>query len=314
MMQKKDVYTNITPLPSFIPRQLAIDLIHSHSEIITLNPLVLTHHAIPAPRDAPADEYYSAWYEIVQRIQVMPGMGRLGSSKISFRGCFHNVPWGVQTHIYAPMGIDLRHNYRIGGNQPGEPPESRELGLDIPAEGLYLREDIQIRCNFTMMPFVRGTLKSATKVLVDRLIRKAELLDAGVLRAMMEDGRLKTINPADRTAESQKRLWNLELLASSPTTMQEFPASPTGSRVSSYGLDEKPYPSLLLPSTRKPFTSELPGDTHFQPYHHQGSRNSRSTSYAPSSSSGRQSALIAKGLPLAAELPTMQERDERGKE
>jgi hypothetical protein len=39
---------------------------------------------------------------------------------------------------------------------------------------------------------------NAHAVLVDRLMKKAELLDAGVLQAMMEEGRLKTINPAVR--------------------------------------------------------------------------------------------------------------------
>lgn len=98
MLRKKEVYTQITPLPSHIPRQLAIDILHSHSEIITLNPLVLEHHPIKAPRDAAADEYYSTWYEITERIQYLPGMGKLGSGKISFKGCFHDMPWGMTQH------------------------------------------------------------------------------------------------------------------------------------------------------------------------------------------------------------------------
>lgn len=35
--------------------------------------------------------------------------------------------------------------------------------------------------------------------MVSRIIRKAELLDAGVLQAMIQDGKLKTINPMDRS-------------------------------------------------------------------------------------------------------------------
>ncbi|KAF2456493.1 hypothetical protein BDY21DRAFT_305613, partial [Lineolata rhizophorae] len=200
MLRKKEVYTNITPIPSHIPRQLAIDILHSHAEIITLNPLVLEHNAIKAPRDAAADEFYSTWYEIIERIQYVPGMGRMGSGKISFRGCFHDTPWGLQTHIYAPMNVDLRNNWRIAGNQPGEPPEPKELGVKAPAEGLYLREDIEIKCNVAMVGFVKSQLKAASKILVDRLIKKAELLDAGVLHAMMENGRLKTFNPHDKSA------------------------------------------------------------------------------------------------------------------
>lgn len=92
MLRKKEVYTSITPIPQNIPRQLAIDILHSHAEIITLNPLVLEHRPTPAPRDAPADEYYSTWYEIFERIQYVPGLGKMGSGKISFKGCFHDMP------------------------------------------------------------------------------------------------------------------------------------------------------------------------------------------------------------------------------
>jgi hypothetical protein len=42
MMRKKESYSTVTPIPGFIPRQLAIDILHSHSEVITLNPLVIS--------------------------------------------------------------------------------------------------------------------------------------------------------------------------------------------------------------------------------------------------------------------------------
>ncbi|KAL1875176.1 hypothetical protein Daus18300_003244 [Diaporthe australafricana] len=203
MLRKKEVYTIVTPIPGFIPRQLAIDILHSHSEVITLNPLVLDHKPIKAPQKAASDEYYSTWYEINQRIQYVPGLGRMGSGKISFNGCFHDMPWGLQTHIYAPMNVDLRNKYRIAGNQPGvEPPEQPEIGLaalGAPSDGLYLRDDVEIKCNVAVMSFVKTQMKAASKEMVSRIIKKAELLDAGVLHAMIEDGRLKTINPNDRT-------------------------------------------------------------------------------------------------------------------
>ncbi|KAI1386808.1 uncharacterized protein F4822DRAFT_411299 [Hypoxylon trugodes] len=203
VLKKKEVYTVITPIPTFIPRQLAIDILHSHGEVITLNPLVLEYKQIKAPRDAASDEYFSTWYEIHERIQYIPGMGKLGSGKITFNGCFHDLPWGLQTHIYAPMGVDLRNKYRIGGNQPGvEPPEQQEIGLaalGAPKDGLYLREDIEIRCNITMVGMVKAQMKAASKDMVERIIKKAELLDAGVLQAMIEDGKMKTFNPNDST-------------------------------------------------------------------------------------------------------------------
>ena len=91
MMRKKASYTNVTPIPSFIPRQLAIDILHSHGEIIELNPLVTGFEPIKAPRDAPSDEFYATWYEISERIQYIPGVGRFGSGKIKFKGCFHDI-------------------------------------------------------------------------------------------------------------------------------------------------------------------------------------------------------------------------------
>ncbi|KAK5272207.1 hypothetical protein LTR96_001837 [Exophiala xenobiotica] len=198
-MKKKSVYANITPIPSHIPRQLAIDMLHSHGEIIELNPLVTGFKPVKAPQNAPSDEYFSTWYEISERIQYVPGIGKAGSGKISFKGCFHDMPWGLQTHVYAPMGVDIRNKWQIRGNQPGEPPETKELGSGAPLEGLYMREDIEIKCNPAMISFVKKELKAASKIMVDRLVKKAELIDSGMLSAMMEDGKLKTMNPADRS-------------------------------------------------------------------------------------------------------------------
>ncbi|KAK4150536.1 hypothetical protein C8A00DRAFT_46102 [Chaetomidium leptoderma] len=221
MLRKKDNFTIITPIPGFIPRQLAIDILHSHPEVITLNPLVLKHKAIPAPHNAEADEYYSTWYEITERIQFVPGIGKMGASTIKFNGCFHNMPWGLQTHIYAPMNVDLRNKYTIAGNQPGvEPPEIPEIGLSAlgaPANGLYLKEDIEIKCNFIVFSLVRSQLKKASGEMVRRIIKKAELLDAGVLQAMIEDGKLKTMNPADRSTLAKSPL-------PSPTRFQYSPS------------------------------------------------------------------------------------------
>jgi hypothetical protein len=221
MLRKKDTFTVITPIPGFIPRQLAIDILHSHSEVITLNPLVIGHKPIPAPHNAETDEYYSTWYEITERIQLVPGIGKMGSSTIQFNGCFHDMPWGLQTHIYAPMNVDLRNKYRIAGNQSGvEAPEIPEIGLKglgAPSDGLYLREDIEIKCNLTVLSFVKSQLRKAGGEMVKRIIKKAELLDAGVLQAMIEDGKLRTINPADRSHQVRSPL-------PSPTSLRYSPS------------------------------------------------------------------------------------------
>ncbi|KAJ5766464.1 uncharacterized protein N7511_004080 [Penicillium nucicola] len=276
MMRKKEAYTQITPIPSNVPRQLALDILHSHSEIITLNPLVLSHRPIKAPRDAASDEYYSTWYEITERVQYLPGLGKMGSGKISFKGCFHDTAWGLQTHMYAPMSIDLQSKWRIAGNQPDETPdlEGREpRSAGAPANGLYLREDVEISCNLTLMSFVKGQLKAASKVLVDRLIKKAELLDAGVLQAMMEDGKLRTFNPADRSslimspsvrsAERERRRRSSRWSSQTSECDYENEHGSQGSqgRGSVSGLKKYSLPSRYS-QEQKSFIAELPADSY----------------------------------------------------
>jgi hypothetical protein len=342
MMKKKTTYTSITPIPSFIPRQLAIDMLQSHGEIIELNPLVTGYEAIKAPRNAPADEFYATWYEISQRIQYIPGIGKLGSGAIKFNGCFHDMPWGLQTHTYAPAGVDLRNKWQICGNQPGEPPVTRELGLGAPPEGLYLREDIEIKCNVTMIGFVKKETQAASKKMVERLIKKAELLDAGVLQGMMENGKLKTHNPADRRHENHKSP------QSSPSQPYQMPMSPTRSPTFPHnqpGQSSRPDSQQYTPPQQLLGTNnvvmELPGD-YYHPQTSPGllhpsdnrmstasdstaghspqpqqdarwsqvshsSASSRPSSYAPSEGM-RSPGLEQKAF--AAELPTMEETRE----
>ncbi|KAJ5835045.1 hypothetical protein N7447_001071 [Penicillium robsamsonii] len=262
MMRRKEVYINITPIPSSVPRQLALDILHSHSEIITLNPLVISHQPVKAPRDAVADEYYSTWYEITERVQYLPGLGKMGSGKISFKGCFHNVEWGLETHMYAPMGIDLKSKWRIAGDErdKSEPREEREASA--PQTGLYLREDIEIECNRTLISFVKTQLKAASKVLVDRLIKKAELLDAGVLQGMMEDGKLTTYNPADRSSRimrgasvASRRSDQMSMSSSSWAPRSPTESVQLGSMAPGYGS-----PVQYGQDHGKSFAAELPAD------------------------------------------------------
>jgi len=335
MLRKKAQYVNITPIPSFIPRQLAIDFLHSHGEVLELNPLVTGYEAIKAPRDAPADEFYSTWYEISQRIQYIPGIGKIGSGAIKFRGVFHDLPFGLQTHTYAPANVDLRNKWQICGNQPGEPPEPRELGSNAPPEGLYIREDVEIKCNVTMLSFVKKEMKAAAKIMVERLVKKAELLDSGAIQAMMENGRLRTVNPADR---SERRTPNASpsqpyLLPASPHYSPSSPHSRNGSQQYAPPVPPKqlisdnnvvmelpgdfyhpqPSPSFLHPNdNRKSSVSE---PSQYSPKQQderwstasQSSASSRPSSWTPSDGM-RSPGPEYKGF--ASELPTMQETRE----
>jgi hypothetical protein len=184
------------------------------------------------------------------------------------------------------MNLDIRNNWRIAGNQPGlEPAEPQELGIGAPREGLYLREDIEIKGNITVISFVKSQMKSASKILVDRLIKKAELLDAGVLQAMMENGKLKTVNPNDRSN-------TMNVDAQPGAHPQLSPGLPYHSPSVSYRYGRPPtsnypgqpgHPGYHSPAPQHA-VMELPGDAY---YHHQDPRISQDTSYLHPQSSPR---------------------------
>jgi hypothetical protein len=211
----------------------------------------------------------------------------MGASTIKFNGCFHDMPWGLQTHIYAPMNVDLRNKYRIAGNQPGvEPPEIPEIGmkkLGVPSDGLYLKEDIEIKCNVTVLSFVKSQLKKASGEMVSRIIKKAELLDAGALQAMIEDGKLRTINPADRSNRITSPLPSPTALRYSPSVSGSPPlgSPPIPYQVpriqSSYGQYQRPSTSgsqsssgayaVQPPAVQPPAAQELPASEASPPAH-----------------------------------------------
>lgn len=253
-MGKRIQYTKITPLPTGIPRQLALDMLHSHGEVISLNPLVTGHKPISAPRDAASDEFFAQWYEISEIITWGFGMKK----KIAFKGVFHDLPNGLQTHTYAPMGVDLRNKWTVRGNQPGEPREPRELGVETPTEGLYLREDVEIVCNMALTGFVKKEMKAAAGIMVDRMTRKAELLDEGVLHAMFEDGKLKTTNPNLLRGEDALAAQARENFGRSPAPSSPGTYSPPASD-SDFSTDTKFGKYSDLPGRRQSSrTSYLP--------------------------------------------------------
>lgn len=226
-MGKKTVFTNITPLPPNVSREVAIAMLHNHDEMIELNPLVIEHHPIQTPRDAAKDEFLDcAWQEMTDRIALLPG--GVANRRVTYRGCFHNTPTGLQTHVYAPMGLDIRERWTIGGSLPGEPDEPRELGLTLPRKGLYLREDGEMRCNMLMTNFVRKNLDNSHKTLVERILAKAERVQAhldstastptlqrgshmdrsNIVRQLSEGQHSRSISQGSRQDESRSPLKN----------------------------------------------------------------------------------------------------------
>ncbi|KAF8863199.1 hypothetical protein BDZ45DRAFT_670507 [Acephala macrosclerotiorum] len=177
-MSKRSVFTTLTPLPAGISRETVMETLRSHTEMIDLNPLVEERHPIKPPPNATAEEYHCVWYSLTDKVQYLPG--GLASGKVSYTCCFHDLENGLQTHCYAPMGLNIKGKWTLGGSLPGEPLAPVELGVGAPLSGLWLREDVDMKCNFMMTSFVKKTLQKAHSKLVDRLLVKAQIVDASM--------------------------------------------------------------------------------------------------------------------------------------
>lgn len=168
-MSKRTTFTTVSPLPPDIPRQVVLDFLHNHQEMIDLNPLVIERHPIAVPGHAPPEETRCVWWSLTDKISYMPGV----KGDLTYLAAFQDLHDGIRTHCYAPMGTHIRERWSLGGTLPGEPPAPVELGLGVPSQGLYLREDVEVRCNFLMAGFVKKTILKAHGVLVEKLTSKA---------------------------------------------------------------------------------------------------------------------------------------------
>lgn len=171
---KRTVFTTTTTLPAAIARDTVIETLQNHPEMIELNPLVVNYTRCEPVPSAPAEEREShwVWYELTDRISFLPG--GLLRGNVSYKGSFRSIPSGLRTHVYAPTGLDIRATWSVGGKPPGEKQEKPDSEPNRPdGHGLFLREEVDLRCPFWSAGFVKKTMRRSHEVLVDRLVWKA---------------------------------------------------------------------------------------------------------------------------------------------
>ncbi|KAL4948016.1 hypothetical protein BDW69DRAFT_177244 [Aspergillus filifer] len=161
-MTTRKQFTTRTPFPANTNLETAIKTLHSHHEMIRLNPLVVSFQRCDLPANAPADEQGLTWYEITDKVPILPF--NLYSREVTYKACFEDLPTGLRTHVYAPMGLDIREVWSVGGNDAVD-----DGGKDA---GIYLKEEVNISCNFLMMGFVKDTLKNAHSRLFEKMVAK----------------------------------------------------------------------------------------------------------------------------------------------
>lgn len=152
-----------------------MDMLHSYTDIIDLNPLVEERHSIPPPPNATTEEYHCDWYSLTDRVQYLPG-GMI-TGKVSYTACFYHLANGLQAHYYAPLGINIKNKWTLCGSLPGETIAPVEIGVGAPRSGLYLREDVKLSCNFMAVPYLKKAAKKAHALLVSRLVARAQFLN-----------------------------------------------------------------------------------------------------------------------------------------
>ncbi|KAK1988501.1 hypothetical protein LZ30DRAFT_698643 [Colletotrichum cereale] len=199
-MSKRTTFTTITPLPPGITREAVLGFLHNHLEMIDLNPLIKERHIVPAPAHAPPEEHACVWYSLTDEISYLPG--GMATGDISYTCCFHDLPTGLQTHCYAPMGLEIRDKWTVAGCLPGEPVEPVELGLGAPQTGLYIREDVDMRCNVFTSSFVKKTLKKSHGLLVDRLKSKVRQASAAAAAHQRHSSQCSSSSPGDANGVS----------------------------------------------------------------------------------------------------------------
>ncbi|PNS17489.1 hypothetical protein CAC42_8032 [Sphaceloma murrayae] len=175
-LSQRSQFTKVTPLPPSVTRTQAVELLHNHAEIIQLNPLIIDFKSIPKPDEGPDDESHYTWYELTDKITYLPGYAR----NVTYRGAFLDTPEGVNTHVYAPAGLEIRERWYIcDSSQVRSSSCSNSVASENTDEtsvhgngGLVLCEDIDMTCNVLLVAFVKKQLMASHAVLTERLLSK----------------------------------------------------------------------------------------------------------------------------------------------
>lgn len=166
------INTVTTAIPSDIDARRVVDLLHNHSFVITLQPIVTRH-------SERSREVQIVCYDVWESIDLLPfGWWK---QEIHFTATFEDKPDGVICRIEAPLGFGSRAEYTVRKTRSGEllsaTPSTVEMGARDEAgalfPGMVLEEEIESNCFFLLKPFVEMTMVPVRKKLHSRIIEEA---------------------------------------------------------------------------------------------------------------------------------------------
>ena len=167
-----------TVLPQSVRREDVLRLLHDHSVMITLNPIVINHDKVPGPISPPPSPKHeeaalihddddiststtSVKYTITDRISYLPG--HLWDSTITYSAWFVDTPDGVRSFVQAPAGVEIRGSWRV---RPVQAVDERDK-VDF---GIYLIEEAIVSCNALLRPFIQSTMQKSHATLHQKLL------------------------------------------------------------------------------------------------------------------------------------------------
>lgn len=143
-----------TPLPADIDPISVVSLLHDHSFLITLQPIVTGHEF--KERDPE-----TGWmvYHVHEVVSILP-FG-LWQQATSFQCSFRDKQEGVATFIQAHLGINSEADYTLRVSEhEGE------------GTGWVLDEQIESSCNFLLKWIVQSNMMPARKKMHEQVIEK----------------------------------------------------------------------------------------------------------------------------------------------
>ncbi|KAK5723735.1 hypothetical protein LTR15_005435 [Elasticomyces elasticus] len=155
------MFTNevITPVTQDVRTDSIINILHDHSFLITMSPIV-TRHKESDRELATGKVTYNVWENIVPF--------KLFNYEIEFKCAFQDKPDGVISWIEAPMGFTSKADYTVG-------PEGVWDG-----GGNVIEEQIESNCNVLLKPFVEWTMVGVRRKMHLEIIAKAREMARGV--------------------------------------------------------------------------------------------------------------------------------------
>lgn len=169
----RTTFTNTvtTPVPADLPISLLIALLHDHSYLITMQPIV-TRHSINARDPTTGRITYDVW----EAIDLLPfGWWK---HEIQFTAAFTDKKEGVTSYVEAPMGFVSTAQYTV---KPGEQ-------WDGEGGGWVLEEKIESSCSVLLKWFVQGTMVPVRQKMHRQIMEKCREREQRRSQASFADG------------------------------------------------------------------------------------------------------------------------------